>query len=90
MLAAMAPGGFIERPLGATDTGEQARNVLEVAAAARAAGLDGLLYGDNHAVPAVFANSFAPMVRHIVGEHDAMLRSFARIGESLMPAIREL
>ena len=37
MLAAMPPGSFIERPLGATDTGEQARNVLEVAAAARAA-----------------------------------------------------
>ena len=61
MLAALPPGGFIERPLGATDTGEQARNVLEIAAAARAAGIDGLLYGDNHAVPAAFANSFAPI-----------------------------
>ncbi len=61
MLAAMPPGSFIERALGATDTGEQARNVLEVAAAARAAGLDGLLYGDNHAVPAAYANSFAPI-----------------------------
>lgn len=61
MLAAMPPGSFIERPMGATDTGEQARNVLEVAGAARAAGLDGLLFGDNHAVPAAFANSFAPI-----------------------------
>ena len=61
VLATMPPGAFIERPLGATDTGEQARNVLEIAAAARAAGLDGLLYGDNHAVPAAFANSFAPI-----------------------------
>jgi alkanesulfonate monooxygenase SsuD/methylene tetrahydromethanopterin reductase-like flavin-dependent oxidoreductase (luciferase family) len=61
MLASMPPGSFIERPLGATDAGEQARNVLEVAAAARAAGLDGLLYGENHAVPAAFANSFAPI-----------------------------
>jgi alkanesulfonate monooxygenase SsuD/methylene tetrahydromethanopterin reductase-like flavin-dependent oxidoreductase (luciferase family) len=60
-LAAMPPGSFIERPMGATDTAEQARNVLEVAAAARAAGLDSLLYGDNHAVPAAFANSFAPI-----------------------------
>jgi alkanesulfonate monooxygenase SsuD/methylene tetrahydromethanopterin reductase-like flavin-dependent oxidoreductase (luciferase family) len=60
-LAAMPPGSFIERPLGATDTGEQARNVLEVAAAARAAGLDGLLFGDHHAVPAAYANSFAPI-----------------------------
>src|SRR5262245_2475036 len=61
MLASMPPGSFIERPLGATDTGEQARNVLEVAQAACAAGLDGLLYGENHAVPAGFANSFAPI-----------------------------
>ena len=60
-LASLPPGSFIERPMGATDTGEQARNVLEVAAAARAAGLDGLLFGDNHAVPAAFANSFAPI-----------------------------
>jgi alkanesulfonate monooxygenase SsuD/methylene tetrahydromethanopterin reductase-like flavin-dependent oxidoreductase (luciferase family) len=30
------------------------------------------------------------MVRHIIGEHDAMLRSFARIGESLMPMIRSM
>lgn len=61
MLAAMPPGSFIERPLGATDTREQARNVLEVAGAARAAGLDGLLYGENHAVAAAFANCFAPI-----------------------------
>ena len=61
MLAAMPPGSFIERPMGATETGEQARNVLEVGAAARKAGLDSLLYGDNHAVPAAYANSFAPI-----------------------------
>jgi len=60
-LAAMPKGSFIERPMGATDTAEQARNVLEVGAAAREAGLDSLLYGDNHAVPAAFANSFAPI-----------------------------
>ena len=30
------------------------------------------------------------MVRHIIGEHDAMLRSFERIGEFVMPAIRNL
>jgi alkanesulfonate monooxygenase SsuD/methylene tetrahydromethanopterin reductase-like flavin-dependent oxidoreductase (luciferase family) len=60
-LAALPPGGFIERPMGAFDTAEQARNVLEVAAAARAAGLDGLLFGDNHAVPDSYANTFAPV-----------------------------
>jgi len=60
-LAALPSGGFIERPMGAFDTAEQAQNVLEVAAAARAAGLDGLLFGDNHAVPATYANCFAPV-----------------------------
>ena len=61
ILAALPPGGFIERPMGAFDTAEQAENLLEVAAAARAAGLDGLLFGDNHAVPDTYANSFAPV-----------------------------
>jgi alkanesulfonate monooxygenase SsuD/methylene tetrahydromethanopterin reductase-like flavin-dependent oxidoreductase (luciferase family) len=60
-LATMPPGGFIERPMGAYDTQTQARNLLEVAAAARDAGLDGLLVGDNHAVTHAFANSFAPV-----------------------------
>jgi alkanesulfonate monooxygenase SsuD/methylene tetrahydromethanopterin reductase-like flavin-dependent oxidoreductase (luciferase family) len=60
-LATLPPGGFIERPMGAFDTAEQARNVLEVAASAHAAGLDGLLFGDNHAVPDAYANSFAPI-----------------------------
>jgi alkanesulfonate monooxygenase SsuD/methylene tetrahydromethanopterin reductase-like flavin-dependent oxidoreductase (luciferase family) len=32
-----------------------------LAPAARAAGLDGLLVGDNHAVPAAYATCFAPM-----------------------------
>jgi alkanesulfonate monooxygenase SsuD/methylene tetrahydromethanopterin reductase-like flavin-dependent oxidoreductase (luciferase family) len=30
------------------------------------------------------------MVRHITGDHALMLRSFALIGESVMPAIRNL
>ncbi|HXJ81799.1 MAG TPA: LLM class flavin-dependent oxidoreductase [Candidatus Methylomirabilis sp.] len=61
ILATLPPGGFIERPMGAFDTAEQARNVLEVAVAARDAGLDGLLFGDNHAVPHSYANCFAPV-----------------------------
>jgi alkanesulfonate monooxygenase SsuD/methylene tetrahydromethanopterin reductase-like flavin-dependent oxidoreductase (luciferase family) len=60
-LESMPPGAFIERPMGAFETARQARNVLEVAAAARAAGFDSLLFGDNHAVPAAFANSFSPI-----------------------------
>ena len=60
-LDALPPGGFIERPMGAFDTATQARNVVEIAAAANAAGMDTLLFGDNHAVPAAFANSFSPI-----------------------------
>jgi alkanesulfonate monooxygenase SsuD/methylene tetrahydromethanopterin reductase-like flavin-dependent oxidoreductase (luciferase family) len=61
MLAAAPPGTFIERPMGAYDTSAQARNLIEVAAAARAAGLDALLVGDNHAVTPAFANMFQPI-----------------------------
>ncbi len=45
-----------------------------LAAAARAAGLDTLLFGDNHAVPAAFANSFSPVptVARLLSVTDAM------------------
>ncbi len=60
--------------MGAFDTAQQARNVLEIAAAANAAGLDTLLFGDNHAVPPAFANSFAPVpsVARLLGVTGAM------------------
>ena len=61
LLDAMPPGGFVERPMGAFDTGEQATNVLELAETAFNAGLDGLLFGDTHAVPASYANAFSPV-----------------------------
>lgn len=61
VLATLPPGGFIERPMGAFATVDQARQLLEIAAAASAAGLDGLLFGDNHAIAPAFANSFAPV-----------------------------
>jgi len=60
-LAAMPPGAFIERPMGAYDTAEQARNWLEVARACRDAGLDTLLVGDHHGVSAAYANCFQPV-----------------------------
>jgi hypothetical protein len=60
MLAA-SPGQFVDRPLGAYETDVQARNLIEVAAAAQAAGLDALLVGDHHAVPASYANVFQPI-----------------------------
>jgi alkanesulfonate monooxygenase SsuD/methylene tetrahydromethanopterin reductase-like flavin-dependent oxidoreductase (luciferase family) len=59
-LDALPPGGFIERPMGATDTATQAQNLLEVASAVRTAGLDRLVVGDHHAVPPGYANAFAP------------------------------
>jgi alkanesulfonate monooxygenase SsuD/methylene tetrahydromethanopterin reductase-like flavin-dependent oxidoreductase (luciferase family) len=61
MLATMPPGAFIERPLGAYTAEEQARNLMEVAAAARAAGLDALLTGDNHAMNPGYAATFSPI-----------------------------
>ena len=74
-LLRLEPGGFIERPMGAFGTAEQARNVLEVAAAARAADLDGLLFGDNHAVAGSYANSFAPVptVARLMGTWKAVV-----------------
>jgi alkanesulfonate monooxygenase SsuD/methylene tetrahydromethanopterin reductase-like flavin-dependent oxidoreductase (luciferase family) len=61
MLAAMPKGAFIERPMGAYSPDEQARNLMEVAAAARAAGLDALLTGDNHAANPDYAATFSPL-----------------------------
>ena len=59
--AASPPGAFTERPMGSDDVSEQARNLLEVARAARQAHLWGLLVGDNHAIPANYANLFQPV-----------------------------
>src|SRR5262245_52321085 len=61
LLASMPPGGFIERPMGAYAADEQARNLMEVAAAARAAGLDALLTGDSHAASPAYAATFSPL-----------------------------
>ena len=61
LVAAMPKGAFIERPMGAYTPEEQARNLMEVAAAARAAGLDGLLTGDSHGGNPAYAASFSPL-----------------------------
>jgi len=60
-LDALPPGGFIERPMGALSTHEQAQNLLGIADAARDANLDMLLVGDSHAVPPGYANAFSPI-----------------------------
>jgi hypothetical protein len=61
LLASMPKGAFIERPMGAYAPDEQARNLMEVAAAARAAGLDGLLTGDSHGANPGYAATFSPL-----------------------------
>jgi alkanesulfonate monooxygenase SsuD/methylene tetrahydromethanopterin reductase-like flavin-dependent oxidoreductase (luciferase family) len=61
ILASMPKGAFMERPMGAYAADEQARNLMEVAAAARAAGLDALLTGDSHAAHPGYAAAFSPL-----------------------------
>jgi alkanesulfonate monooxygenase SsuD/methylene tetrahydromethanopterin reductase-like flavin-dependent oxidoreductase (luciferase family) len=61
LLAAMPKGAFIERPMGAYSPDEQARNLMEVASAARAAGLDALLTGDSHSANPQYAAAFSPL-----------------------------
>ena len=61
MAAAAGPGAFIERPMGAQQSTVQAANLLEVARAARQAGMWALLTGDNHGSSAAFANIFQPV-----------------------------
>src|SRR5216683_2497316 len=61
ILASMPKGAFIERPMGAYSPDEQARNLMEVASAARAAGLDALLTGDSHAANPAYAATFSPL-----------------------------
>src|SRR5262245_23660304 len=61
LLASMPKGAFIERPMGAYEPAEQARNLMEVAAAAHGAGLDSLLTGDSHAATPAYAATFSPL-----------------------------
>src|SRR5215813_13204862 len=61
LLASMPKGAFIERPMGAYAPEDQARNLMEVAAAARAAGLDALLTGDSHGANPDYAATFSPL-----------------------------
>src|SRR5438128_7389870 len=61
MLASMPKGAFIERPMGAYSPDEQAKNLMEVASAARAAGIDALLTGDSHSGNPGYAATFSPL-----------------------------
>ncbi len=59
--AALPPGAFTDRPMGDDDVGRQAQNLVEIARAAQAANMWGLLVGDNHAIPPQYANMFQPV-----------------------------
>ena len=61
LLASTPKGAFIERPMGAYAPDEQARNLMDVAAAARAAGLDALLTGDSHGANPAYAATILPL-----------------------------
>jgi alkanesulfonate monooxygenase SsuD/methylene tetrahydromethanopterin reductase-like flavin-dependent oxidoreductase (luciferase family) len=61
LAAAAPPGSFMERPMGSSDVAEQARNLIEVAAAARRAKLWCLLVGDNHSAPPAYGTMFQPV-----------------------------
>lgn len=61
MAAAAPPDAFIERPMGSDHPPTQAVNLVEVARAAREAGLWALLVGDNHAAPPSYGCLFQPV-----------------------------
>jgi alkanesulfonate monooxygenase SsuD/methylene tetrahydromethanopterin reductase-like flavin-dependent oxidoreductase (luciferase family) len=61
LLASRPKGAFIERPMGAYSPDEQAKNLMEVASAARAAGLDAFLTGDSHSANPGYAAAFSPL-----------------------------
>ncbi len=59
--ATLPPGAFTDRPMGAFDVARQGQNLIEVAQAACAANMWGLLVGDNHGIPPQYANCFQPV-----------------------------
>ncbi len=61
MQANLPPGAFTERPLGPLGPANQAAQLEAIANAAADAGLWGMLVGDNHAIPAIYANCFQPV-----------------------------
>jgi len=61
LVAASPPDAFIERPMGDDDQVVQASNLVEVARAAKSAGLWALLVGDNHSAPPTYGRMFQPI-----------------------------
>ena len=91
LLASTPKGAFIERPMGAYAPDEQARNLMEVASAARAAGLDALLTGDERGIwhlGAPRANTLYQIAQVInrVGDYDSqLLKGCPRLEAGPMP-----
>jgi alkanesulfonate monooxygenase SsuD/methylene tetrahydromethanopterin reductase-like flavin-dependent oxidoreductase (luciferase family) len=91
------PRAVLRRDIYVGDTDEEARAVVGAVLAEgyRGTGLDQLLVGSADTVVETLRRyrnlGFGEvMVRHIVGDHQLMLRSFARIGRDVMPRIRDL
>ncbi len=77
------------------ESDEEARAVVGsiLAEGYRGTGLDQLLVGSADTVVLRRYRGMGfdyVMVRHIVGDHQLMLRSFERIGRDVMPQIRDL
>lgn len=61
LVATLPPGAFVERPMGPPSLAAQVSQLVDLADAARRAGLWALIVGENHNVPAMYANCFQPV-----------------------------
>jgi len=87
----------LRRDIYVGESDDEARSVVEtiLAEGYRGSGLDQLLVGSADTVVRALRRYRDMgfdyvMVRHIVGDHQLMLRSFERIGLEVMPQIRDL
>ena len=95
--AGRAPRPVLRRDIYVGESDEEARAVVGaiLAEGYRGTGFDQLLVGSAATVVESLARYRDMgfdyvMVRHIVGDHRLMLRSFERIGRDVMPRIRDL
>ena len=95
--AGRPPRPVLRRDIYVGESDEEARAVVGaiLAEGYRGTGFDQLLVGSADTVVERLRRYRAMgfdyvMVRHIVGDHRLMLRSFERIGRDVMPAIKNL
>jgi alkanesulfonate monooxygenase SsuD/methylene tetrahydromethanopterin reductase-like flavin-dependent oxidoreductase (luciferase family) len=91
------PRPILRRDIYVGESDDEARSVVNaiLAEGYRGSGLDQLLVGSADTVVQALRRYRDMgfdyvMVRHIVGDHQLMLRSFERIGRDVMPQIRHL